>query len=272
MFVDLHTHSEYSPDSQTPLEVMLQRAAEQKVGIYALTDHVELCHPWEEETLTYTLPQSHAAALRVRDTAPLQLLVGVELAQPLQAPEKARHVLGDYEFDFVIGSVHTPAGFRDFYDLDFRELPDEEIYASLKEYYRDYLQMAEWGQFDALAHITYPYRYLNAGKRLRHIPIDASQFDEDADRVLKAVAEQGLALELNLRSLTRSPEDIPLNARYFRRFREFGGRRVTIGSDAHAPEDITVGIEQGYALLWDAGFREITYYKERRPYTIPLEI
>lgn len=271
MLVDLHTHCEYSPDSQTPLSEMLETARARGVDVYAVTDHVELHHPWQEECLTKTLPASYAAVTAAQKDAPLRLLRGIELAQPLQEPALAEGILREYEFDLVIGSVHCPEGYPDFYDMDFPNLTDADIHERLQVYYDELLRMVEWGKFDTLAHITYPYRYLNEARRMREIAVYPEQFDAAADRVFSALAERGMALELNLRSIARTPEDAALNARYFRRFRELGGERVTVGSDAHVPQDIAIQIERGYALLRNAGFREVTWYEQRHPVTAPLE-
>lgn len=272
MLVDLHTHCEYSPDSQAKLEEMLHTAQKRGIGVYAVTDHVELCHPWEDQCLTELLPAGHAAIAAAKKKASLRLLAGIELGQPIQAPEKSEAILSKYDFDFVIGSLHSPAGYGDFYYISQSSVTDDELFELMRRYYDELLRMAQWGKFDTLAHITYPYRYLNDIKKQRGLSIRPEQFDREAEAVLTALAERELALELNLHSIILTPEDAALNERYFRRFYELGGRHVTIGSDAHRPEDIAVGIEAGYAMLHRVGFREITWYENRCPVTAPLEL
>jgi len=92
------------------------------------------------------------------------------------------------------------------------------------------------GGFDILAHIDFPKRYLNTS-------ITDLSILED---VLAALIEAGIALEINTSSLrkglTHSMPDLDILQMYARQ----GGCKITLGSDAHTPEDIGAGF--GYAL------------------------
>ena len=44
--VDLHMHTDHSPDCATPVEVLLATAREQGLGAIAVTDHNEISGPW----------------------------------------------------------------------------------------------------------------------------------------------------------------------------------------------------------------------------------
>ena len=50
-----------------------------------------------------------------------------------------------------------------------------------------------------------------------------------------------------------------------KRYRELGGRILTIGSDAHRTGDLGKGIAEGIELAGYCGFTEIAVYKERKP-------
>ena len=47
--------------------------------------------------------------------------------------------------------------------------------------------------------------------------------------------------------------------------RELGGQFVTLGSDAHAAEDLGAGIPEAMQMACDAGFEYFTFYKKRQP-------
>jgi histidinol-phosphatase (PHP family) len=42
------------------------------------------------------------------------------------------------------------------------------------------------------------------------------------------------------------------------RFRELGGQRVTVGSDAHVPESFAFGLEEAAEIVAAAGFDRLT--------------
>ena len=49
-----------------------------------------------------------------------------------------------------------------------------------------------------------------------------------------------------------------------------GGELITLGSDAHRPEDVGKGIAQAQELLRTVGFRYFTVYHRRTPQFIRL--
>jgi histidinol-phosphatase (PHP family) len=53
-------------------------------------------------------------------------------------------------------------------------------------------------------------------------------------------------------------------------FREEGGRWVTLGSDAHTPEEVGYGFDQVMTALDYAGFTHLARYESRHPSPIPL--
>ena len=96
-------------------------------------------------------------------------------------------------------------------------------------------------------------------------PVDYGRWQGTIDEILRELAGQGLALEINTSGLRgpigRTQPDAPL----IRRFREFGGERITIGSDAHAPADVGAGWDEAVRLAREAGFEAVTVFFEGRP-------
>ena len=90
--------------------------------------------------------------------------------------------------------------------------------------------------------------------------------------ILRALIESGTALEVNTSGLRQAAAETYPSPAIVARFRELGGTRVTIGSDAHAEGDFAWGLDDGYAAAADAGFRVITFRRggERVEVEIPM--
>ncbi len=73
------------------------------------------------------------------------------------------------------------------------------------------------------------------------------------DPVLSALVETGTALEVNTSGLRQSVADTYPGSAAIARFRELGGKRVTIGSDAHRADWFAHGLEDGYRAAVRAG-------------------
>lgn len=262
---DCHTHSDNSRDGVDPMMMMCERAA--SLGLYtlAITDHCE-CDTYYAEAYDKSVRQSFFEAHKAKAVfdGRLKILAGVELGQPLQNPEAARDALSACEFDFVLASAHILPGKEDFYEMDYTQ---NEVYPLLKEYFAYVEDMVKWGQFDSLAHLTYPLRYM-VGKGIQ---VDLSRFRDEIDRILSSLVKSEKALEINTSGLRQEIGCTMPDADIVSRFRELGGAYVTIGSDAHRWADVGAGIEEGIALAQRVGFSHFTIFEKRVPRLIPIE-
>lgn len=268
---DCHTHSDCSPDGRSPAEEMLRRAGELGLYAFTLTDHCE-CQKFETR-----YRERSALALetmkRIAPTAPagLKFYFGVELGQPTQNLPAAEKIAADPAYDFVIGSLHNLRGGLDFYDIGQRAgekgLPKERQRELFQRYFEELEEIAAWGKFDSLAHITYPLRYL--------FPAGSSpSFDghqEALEAVLLRLIRSDKALEMNTSRLWRDDAPRLPDLEVFQFYKALGGKLVTLGSDAHSAENLGRGIEAGMELLKAAGFTEFAVYEKREPVLLPLE-
>ena len=71
----------------------------------------------------------------------------------------------------------------------------------------------------------------------------------------------GRAIELN----TCRGHDLDCWPPLLRWFRECGGELVTVGADAHRPDQVARGIPEALQMLRAAGFDHVTTYERRRP-------
>lgn len=262
---DSHIHTQCSPDASDTAFMMCE--AGERAGLYAMTitDHCE-CNLYRKDGYDESTRRSY---LETRQAAvsfygKMRVLTGVELGQPLQDLHAAEDALGIGDFDFVLGSVHNIAGYEDFYFLDYQKEDAEKLFSL----YLDELEkMVEWGGFDSLAHLTYPLRYITGENG---IEVKRANHDDQVDRILKKLAESGKALEVNTSGLRQKIGVTLPTLSLVRRFREYGGKYVTLGSDSHQWKDVGAGIPTGIQVIREAGFTHYTLYEKRVPKLIPI--
>lgn len=56
-----------------------------------------------------------------------------------------------------------------------------------------------------------------------------------------------------------------------RRYKELGGKLITVGSDAHYAEHLGADIDKAYEIAFRCGFTEVAVYQDRTPTLIPIE-
>lgn len=260
--LDLHTHSDCSPDAKHSVSLMCEHALRKGIRAIAVTDHCE-CDAYIRDKYNITSSQSIFQAAKARTVFEGQMIVllGIELGQPILDLKAAESALSRPSLDFVLTSMHNLRDREDFYYMDY-SLPENDPYKLLDEYFDSILQIVEWGNFDSLAHLTYPLRYMVGKHRLN---IDISRFYDKIDCIFKGLIEKGKSLEINTsgfrQELGTSMPDLPL----IRRYRSLGGELVTIGSDAHCAQDVGRGIKEGMELASEAGFKFTTLYQRRIP-------
>ena len=266
MGCDLHIHSCFSFDSNTPFESICQTAVRRGLRTAAMTDHCDMTDAMEGRRSYLKNERRREESFRqARQAYPqLELLYGVEIGNAIDMPEETGRFLEERRFDFVIGAIHFLPDGSDIYRLPYHS--GEEIGTMFRQYFRSMMRLVELGGFDSLAHLDYPLRVLK-GK----IPVPTVlDYRKDIEPILAELVRKGIALEVNTRGTYDwqhrvGPEDWVL-----RRYRELGGEYVTIGSDAHTAAAVGAGFAEAAEALRRCGFSAYTVYRERRPVQIGL--
>lgn len=252
---DCHLHTDNSFDSDTPAECQIDRAHELGIEYIALTDHCDILE-WSDADIARSNAQAVELNHKYDD---LTVLRGLELGEPLQNRDETAKALGLCEYDFILCSLHNIRGEEDFYYL---HPTVEQAQDLLTRYFDELLEMVQWNEFDSLAHMTYPLRYLVGRDSL---DIDMTPHQPKIRAILSTLAANGKALEINTSGL-RAPDGFLMpTVEYVKLFRELGGRYITLGSDAHVPEHMAVGMAEGIAAAKEAGFDCATIFVNREP-------
>ena len=275
--MDCHTHTQFSVDSEADINACVERAADLGLVAYAITDHCE-CDAWYSEehyseaekalleatnyAADFEASVSAVTALQEKYDGKLNLICGTELGQILFDKEAASIVNADKRVDVIIGSVHRIHGEKDFYFIDYTKLDMDEIYDLLNRYFKEVYELCQTDLFDVVGHITYSLRYM---KQRHGICPDISRFDDIIAESFRTLAHSGRGIEINTSGIRQGFGASFPDLKYVKMFRELGGEIITIGSDSHTPEDIGANVADGAEIAKAAGFRYLTYFKERKP-------
>lgn len=267
MLCDTHTHSIHSFDGSEEIMDMCRTAVEKGLSVLTITDHAEAMEgvPYGEfERGRIAKQKADIDAARAVFGDRLTILFGCELGQPHLNPDYAKAILREYSFDFTLGSLHFFRGNEDLYDVTYTP---ENVDARILQYFSETMEMIETGGFHSLGHLDYIMRRLEAC--YDGIPTYCG-YEEQVFAILEMLVSRNMAIEINTSGLRKWLSCIGLEEWILRRYRELGGRYVTIGSDAHCKEDIGSGFAEARELLQSAGFTHYTYYKNGEPIEVRL--
>jgi len=256
---DIHAHSNLSDGSDTP-EEMLAEAARKGLKVFALTDHFDMEREAGHVMRGAGTESAYEKLIKVRESnnTPVKFIAGIEVGQAHRYIGEARERLGKRQYDYILCSCHSIRGKDDFYYLRNRE--DVDFDELFRQYLSELLEICEvgdeFGGFDSLAHLTYPLRYIKGISNM-------SFFKKEIDEIFRVMIKKNIALEINGQAINheygRLTPELPETARY----RELGGRLITVGSDCHSTKLIGSGIAECIAAAKSAGFAEYAYYEKR---------
>lgn len=262
---DIHSHTKVSHDSTAELSDMARAAISAGLRELCVTDHHDLLDFDGRPAPPFDWPAAKAQyrAVKAQLGDKLALRLGLELGSAPYDPQTARAVLaqGGEELDFVLGSLHNwigTQGGRDLYFSDYGKTPGLARKAVESTLAHTWTLVKECPDcYDSLAHIVYPLRYIHRDG----VALTLADYEEQVRQIFTEVAKTDHALEVNVcrgRDLDCWP---PL----LRWFKECGGQLVTVGADAHRPEDVAKGIPEALQMLQAAGFDCVTTFAGRKP-------
>ena len=264
---DYHIHSNKSFDAapNTSIESILKVAVNRGLNEIVLCDHYDV--NWvitgENPDIDFhdSLNQITAAENKYRDKSNnINFLLGIELGQPNQFPEKANEVLNNNDFDFILCALHNARDEQDFYYIDYKNINILNLIKIFEKYTTELCELANWGSFHSLAHITYPVRYFIQNNI--HIPME--KYNDLYKKLFKILIHRGIALEVNTSGLRKKINQLSPSYELLKLYKETGGELITVGSDAHNTSDIYSGIPYACERLLNLGFKYISIVRDKK--------
>jgi histidinol-phosphatase (PHP family) len=253
---DLHMHSDFSCDCQTPMAQMCRAALTVGLSEIGFSDHYDLMP--EDPCYDFFRVEAWWKELercRAEFGPELTIRAGVELGEPHRFTDEMAALLSAFPWDYSLGSLHWVGDQLIFRKPYFERSPDQ----AYREYFHEMNRMAAEADFDILAH-------LDVIKRLgfeQYGFYDAAAYEEEIRAVLRTCAQRGRAVEINTSTLRRSVNQTAPEAWVLDWFAEEGGQWVTFGSDAHEPGHIGYGLEQVSGAARQAGFETLATFERR---------
>lgn len=258
---DCHVHSRFSGDSRMPAETACDRAIELGLKGIAFTDHLDRDYPDFDPIFNIDFDEynRYMDHLKERYRGRLTVVKGIEIGIQPHVIEDSLKVTRQYDFDFVIGSVHVIDGMDPYYGEFTRGKSQKSAYA---RYLQEVLYMIEhFHDFDILGHIDYIRRYGDYDVKT----LEYKDYPDELDAVLKALVQQGKGMEINAAGFRYGLTPPLLDFQILGRYRELGGDLICIGSDAHAPQHIGHHFTEIRDMLLEVGFKHTVHFEKRKP-------
>ena len=271
---DQHVHSNHSFDSQADPGASVGRAIACGLAGLTFTEHFDT-HPDDWTGCTYDDESYSATIRRLRADFGDAIFIGkgIEVCYQPDRMDFVLDFLQRHQFDMVMLSVHYFGGLAVYKRENWTGL---DSVAGTRRYLETVLDAARFCRrlhqthgrvFDVLGHLDLVKRYTQRFFDTHHI----SQFEDILDEILRTCLAADLVPEVNTSTLRQELAEPMPDADTMTRYAKLGGKAMSLGSDAHRPEDVGAGFEWAAAMLRKAELPYTSIFKERRRVMIPID-
>ncbi len=264
---DCHVHTKISHDGISNMAEYLEIAKEKGIDEITFTEHYDIYDGLETNLKTLDVNRYQDEFLKYKDNAKIKVNFGIEIGLQPDTVEQIRNMVKQYPFDFIIGSSHITCKKDMAMDSGFFEgYTRKEAYL---RYFEEVLQNIKLydNEFDVYGHLDYVVRYGGYAEKR----IDYQEFREILDEILIQLIKKDKGIEINTSGIRYGLGNPHPNIDIVKRYKELGGKIITIGSDAHKVEDFAKDFDIAYDLLKEAGFDEIAIFHHRKPDFIKIK-
>jgi len=267
---NLHTHTNFS-DGTAPPDAYVEEAERLGFSILGFSDHSPVPFPNTFAIPTGGLP-AYADAIRQakengmeieKANRQLQVFLGLEYDYIPGLTEPLAHLRKDYPFDYIIGSVHLVKHLRPdllwfidgpqvkTYDKGLREVFGGDSKKAITAYWRQLQEMVSIEKPDIIGHLD-KIKMHNHDRFFRE---DDSWYLALAEETLEVIQSKNAVIEVNTRGIYKQRSDSLFPGPVLLKKIHSRNIPVTLVSDAHQPEELSLFFSEAKELLRIIGFR-----------------
>ncbi|MDK2951975.1 MAG: histidinol-phosphatase family [Kosmotogales bacterium] len=241
--VDLHIHTDFSPDGKNSIEEVIMQSKINGVGIIAISDHYDLvAGPYIFNKIADLKKYNETIDNYKREESEIKILKSLEFGIQSFISEELKD-----DYDFLLYSVHHTKKV-------FTDLPRDDTDLVWKLYLEEAVEAVK-----DIDHIGF-YTHLDLMKRyLKNNPEVPKKYEHLVVELLKRIVKYDLGLEINTAGWRMPFKEQQPKVWIIEKYFELGGRYISIGSDSHNKKTIGCGYYQAVDLLKKIGINEIFY-------------
>lgn len=263
---DCHVHTTISHDGISSIDEYLKVAPSKNIDEITFTEHWDDYEGLVTKLKTLDVSYYQQEFLKHKNASNININFGIEIGLQPDIREKITNLVNEYMFDFIIGSSHITCKKDMAMDKSFFEgLTRTQAYL---KYFKEVLKNIKiFDEFDVYGHIDYVVRY--GGFLSKKIEYD--EFREILDAILLSLIKKDKGIEINTSGIRYGLNNPHPNIDIIKRYKELGGKIITLGSDAHKADDLGSNFNDALDILEKSGFNEIAVYHKRIPEFINIK-
>jgi len=269
---DQHVHSRHSFDSQAEPAAVVEQAQVRGLAGVTFTEHFDT-HPDDWQICVYDDEAYSATMARLRTDFRDAIFVGkgIEICYQPDRMALILDFLQQHDFDMVMLSVHY---------FGVAAVHQEENWVGVdpiegtRRYFETVLEAVRFCErlhrgrgrvFDVLGHLDVVKRYT----RRFHQANEVSRFGGLLDEILRLCIAADVVPEVNTSTLRDGSNEPMPGVEVLAQYARLGGTAVSLGSDAHVPQNVGAGFDRALEMLATAEVTHLAHFVKREKRLIP---
>lgn len=264
-YIDSHVHSNVSHDGISTYTEHMKKASEKGIREITFTEHFDDYLGIPTDIKTLNVDKYLEEYLKYKNDNYVKTNFGIEIGLRPISFDVIKSLVKDYDFDFIIGSSHITCDKDMAYDSSFFDglTPHQAIMNYLNEIKTNIMLYPN--EFDVYGHIDYVIRYVIKYYGPVMTKLEYDEFRDTLDEILTGLISRDKGIEINTSGFRYGLNTAHPNIEILKRYKELGGKIITMGSDAHKADDLAKDFDKAVDMLETAGFDEIAVYHKRQP-------
>ncbi|EIJ78720.1 histidinol phosphate phosphatase HisJ family protein [Bacillus methanolicus PB1] len=269
MLTDYHNHLERGTLTLDYLKKFTGTAKEKGIEHFGISEHAYhfyqtadiLQNPWVNERRYYDM-EDYVKLFYQAWNEGIDVKMSIEMDYTPGKHSEMEKFIKQYEFDYVIGSIH----WIDDFGIDLAEYRTEwdkrDLYDIYEKYFDQVITLAQSNLFDIVGH-------LDLVKIFKYVPENEEFLLEQYDRATTALAESKTCVEISTAGLRKPVGELYPDPRLLKMcFQK--GIPIVLSSDAHVPEHVGADFDQAVRFAKETGYQTIMTFSKGERIEYPL--
>ena len=262
--IDYHIHTKLCNHAQGVMGVYVKRAIEKGLKEICFLDHLTISEPGNRLSMTPgEVPFYFQAVQNLKNnfSGVISIKAGLEVDFSPENTDLVQEIIETFSFDVIGSSLHFPGNIdivTSSSDWKQGRFDTDYIY---ELYFSQLKLMLEYDYFDVICHLDLPKKFGRKPSRT---------FDKEFDEIITIIKDKDLTVELNTSGYNHPVSEAYPAPGIIKKCHK-AGVSMTLGSDAHHPDDVGRHFDRAFILLQSAGYTHLASFTERRRIDISLE-
>jgi len=251
VLIDYHIHTIFS-DGKNDLIDYVDEAVKRKIDEIGFSDHIHFKKVDWSMNLT-NLPNYVNKITQLKKASKISIKMGLEIDFVPSKMNKLMQMINKFNFDYLVGSVHFIGGWTIDDERQIHKWKGKNVDEVYQQYFALVQSMTKSGLFDIVGHLDLVKKFdFRPKKDISGLLLET----------VEIISKSKMCVEVNTAGLRKPCREVYPSEKLIKMCFD-KGLPITLGSDAHSPEEVGADFEKVANLLRKIGYTEIIRFTRR---------